>query len=123
MLVAETQVLGTNWDVGKPTQAKFYVDEDLWEACKHVLGEQGVNVSEGMSRMCELLVGAGDVLTPLLLRQARGDAAKVLAKAILRGKGTTSFAPSIVAEPGIPLPPAQKRRSKRKGDGRPAEKG
>lgn len=85
------QSVGTNWVVGKSIQAKFYVDDVLWERCREVLDEQGVNLSEGMTRLCQLLVSAPDVIRPVLLRQAPGDAARVLARHVLDPREVPDF--------------------------------
>lgn len=49
-----------------------------------ILELQGVSLSKGMERLVELLNSAPKAMRPVMLRQAPEDAARVLARYILR---------------------------------------
>jgi hypothetical protein len=78
------QPIVTNWLVEKPKQWHFYLPPTLRASCESVFEAQGVSVSEGLTRLVKLLVEAPDELKPLLLQQAKGDAALALAESIIR---------------------------------------
>lgn len=116
MLYERAEPFGTNRVVAKKIQAKFYVDGELMDRCNAVFEEQGVTLSEGMSRLVELLVSAGDTLRPLLLRQAPGKAGRVLAENVLKDDAPVVFSPSILPtapEQSPPSPPAGAQKSAR----------
>jgi hypothetical protein len=82
--VTLTQALVTKCFVEKPKQWHFYCPPSLRAAVEKVFAAQGVSVSEGFTRLGQLLVDADDELRPILLNQAKGDAAVVLARSILQ---------------------------------------
>lgn len=86
MLLATTELLGTSGVVAKKIQVKFYVEGVINGRAVDVFEAQGLTLSEGMSRLLELLVDAPDELRPLLLRQAPGDAGRALAEFVLSGR-------------------------------------
>jgi hypothetical protein len=77
------QPFGTNWDVAKPTAVKFYVPPELMTDAEEIFERQGVKLSEGITRLIRMLVEAPEEARPIILGQAHGDAAKVLAAAVL----------------------------------------
>lgn len=125
MLRTTTEPFGTTWLVAKKIQAKFYVDEGLMDRCGAIFEAQGVNLSEGMTRLVELLVNAGDTLTPLLLRQAPGEAGRVLAEHVLKSSGSRKQpreAP-VILQPGQALRRQPKRGQSPPPEPQPASKG
>jgi hypothetical protein len=80
------ELSGTNRVVGKTEQLKFYAAEKLTESFRGVLEEQGLSLSEGLSRLMCLLVDAPEEMRPVLLRQAPGDAAVALARFTIRNR-------------------------------------
>lgn len=68
-------------------QAKFYVPSDVWKSAQRVMDAQGVDYSEGMTRLLRLLVDSPESAWPLAFGQVRGDVAKVLAQLVLATGG------------------------------------
>lgn len=83
-IVKLMQPFVTNCFVEKAKQWHFYVPPSLRSSCEDVFRAQGVSVSEGLTRLIKLLVDSPDELTPILLDQAKGNAAVALAEEILR---------------------------------------
>lgn len=84
--LAIMEPFGTIDVMAKPKAVKFYVQQDLMEACEHIFSKQGVNLSEGMTRLIRCLAEGDPELWPILLMQAPGDAPKALATYILKKK-------------------------------------
>jgi hypothetical protein len=81
------ELIGTKPPVKKDAQVKFYVPAELMRECQEVFDQQGVNLSEGMTRLIRLLVSAPEEMIPVLLGQAQGDASAALARSILDKEG------------------------------------
>lgn len=102
MLVDGTELIGTNGLVAKKIQAKFYIDGDVLGQCGKVFDRQGVSFTVGMTRLVELLLDVPEEMTPLLLRQAPGNAAKALAEYSLRMAVVRTYDTGKVAKPPAP---------------------
>lgn len=76
-------MLGTTWPVTAKIQAKFYCPADLWGTAQDVMDEQGVDYSEGMTRLIRVLVFSPPEVRPILLAQLPGNAATAVARSIL----------------------------------------
>jgi predicted component of type VI protein secretion system len=68
----------------KDAQLKIDLDKGLKERVEALFQRQGVNMTEGVTRLLRTFADAGEDLHPLLLDQVRGASAKDLARAILR---------------------------------------
>ncbi len=70
--------------MAKPIAVKFYVPPDLMKRCEGIFKRQGVNLSVGITRLIQLLDEAPEEMKGVILGQAHGDAATVLAENVLR---------------------------------------
>lgn len=89
--------IGTKPLVKKDRQVKFYVPSSLMRQCEEIFDRQGVDMSEGMTRLVRLLVEAPDDAVGLMLGQAHGTAAVTLALGVLRQAGVPIPEPTAPA--------------------------
>lgn len=110
------ELSGTNWVVEKPLAVKFYVPPQLMEHCEAVFEEQGVKLSEGLTRLIRLLVESPPELRSVLLGQAQGDAPTAIAEYIVNNprkrKKYRSIFPTEPASHPQPGDPPHEQRDK-----------
>jgi hypothetical protein len=75
--------LGTNGFMREKPQVKFYCEKVLADEIAALFKQQGLSLSTGLSRLMLLLKEAPEELRPILLGQAPGNAAQVLAAYVL----------------------------------------
>ncbi len=74
---------GTYAVMAKPIAVKFYVPPDQMRRCERIFKRQGVNLSEGLTRLIRLLNDAPEEMKGVILGQAHGDAALALARSVI----------------------------------------
>jgi hypothetical protein len=86
MLVAQTELIGTNRDMpkGRP-QEKFYVDAEMVAECEKIFDALGLNKSEGYSRLMNLLAQSPKSMWTILMQQQQDvDVVEIIAKYVLK---------------------------------------